>query len=160
MKFSVSNKEVLTRAGLTSRHALLTQRRLRWLGHVRRMNDGRMPKDILYGELETGTRPTGRPMLRFKDVCKRDLKAGNGRVDDWEVAASDRVAWRLTVRSCIRTSEQRREEKWDQSKANRKHRLASAPTVDQSFPCTKCSKICRSRIGLHSHTRRCNSTNN
>ena len=39
------------------------------------MKDGRIPKDFLYGELATGKRPTGRPQLRFKDVCKRDLQA-------------------------------------------------------------------------------------
>ena len=27
---------------------------LRWLGRVRRMEDGRIPKDILYGELALG----------------------------------------------------------------------------------------------------------
>lgn len=39
--------------------------------------DGGIPKDVPYGELSTGTRPTGRPTLRFKDVCQRYLKAGN-----------------------------------------------------------------------------------
>ena len=34
----------------------------------------RIPKDILYGELATGTRPIGRPILCFKDVCKRDQR--------------------------------------------------------------------------------------
>ena len=46
-----------------------------WIGHVRRMKDGRIPKDILYGELAVGKRPRGRPQLRNKDVCKRDMKA-------------------------------------------------------------------------------------
>ena len=56
---------------------LLKQRRMRWLGHVVRMDDGWIPKDLLYGELVQGKRPTGRPQLRFKDLCKRDLKALN-----------------------------------------------------------------------------------
>ena len=34
-----------------------------------RMGRGRIPKDLLYGELEKGTRKTGCPFLRFKDVC-------------------------------------------------------------------------------------------
>jgi len=33
------------------KYTLLRQRRLRWLGHVNRMNDGRISKDILYREL-------------------------------------------------------------------------------------------------------------
>ena len=50
----VSNAEVLSRAGLPSMYTLLRQRRLRWPGHVHRMNDGRIPKDIIYGELASG----------------------------------------------------------------------------------------------------------
>ena len=30
----------------------------------------RIPKDLLYGELEKGTRKTGCPLLRFKDIYK------------------------------------------------------------------------------------------
>ena len=72
----VTNINVLAMAGMPSMYAMLSQRRLRWLGHVSRMDDGRIPKDTLYGELATGTRPTGRPALRLKDVLKRDLKTG------------------------------------------------------------------------------------
>ncbi|KAJ8027685.1 hypothetical protein HOLleu_29701 [Holothuria leucospilota] len=44
------------------------KRRLRCLGHIRRMEDGGIPKDILYGELACGKTSTGRPQLRFTDV--------------------------------------------------------------------------------------------
>ena len=71
----VTNADVLSRAGLPAMYTLLRQRRLRWLGHVRRMEDGRIPKDILYGELALGRRTTCRPQLRYKDVCARDMKA-------------------------------------------------------------------------------------
>ena len=47
----IPNTEVLARAGTLSMYALLSKRRLRWLGHVTRMHDGRLPKVILYGEL-------------------------------------------------------------------------------------------------------------
>ena len=57
-------------------YALLTKRRLRRLGHFTSMYDGKLPKDILYGEFATGSRPTRRTMLRYKDVLKRDLLAG------------------------------------------------------------------------------------
>ena len=51
----VTNKVVLEKAGIPSVYTLLKQR----LGHVTRMKDGRIPKDLLYGELMTGKRSTG-----------------------------------------------------------------------------------------------------
>ena len=71
----VTNKVVLEKADIPSLYTLLKQRRMRWLGHVTRMKDGLIPKDLLYGELTTRKRPTGRLQLRFKDVCKGDLQA-------------------------------------------------------------------------------------
>ena len=65
----VTNTDVLSRAVLPSMHTLLRQRRLRWLGHIRRMEDGRIPKGILYCELALGRRTTGHPHLHYKDVC-------------------------------------------------------------------------------------------
>ena len=50
----VSNKVELEKVGIPSLYTLLKQRRMRWLGHVTRMEDGRIPKDLLYGELATG----------------------------------------------------------------------------------------------------------
>ena len=60
----VTKTEVLERAHSSVIYTLLSQRRLRWFGHVRRMADGRIPKDLPYGEFVTGTRSTGCPFLR------------------------------------------------------------------------------------------------
>ena len=49
------------------------------------MENGRIPKDIIYSELALGMRTTGRPHLRYKDVCVKDMKAV-----DIEGLASDR----------------------------------------------------------------------
>ncbi len=75
-------------------YALLSQKRSRWLGHVSRMDDGRIPKDMLYGELFQGSRPVGRPKLRFKDACKRDMKACDIDSSSWEARVADRTGWR------------------------------------------------------------------
>ena len=88
----LTNKLVLAKAGVPSLYTLLKQRCMRWLGHVTQMKDGRIPKDLLYGELATGKRPTQQPQLCFKDVCKRDLQALGINTDPWKVAATDRDA--------------------------------------------------------------------
>ena len=145
----VPNKDVLARAKIPSMFALLSQRRLRWLGHVVRMQDGRIPKDILYSELTTGTRQTGRPFLRFKDVCKRDLKLSNIHPTDLESTAAERDTWRLTVKSGIQLCERRREDQWEEKRQRRRQRAASVAVLgeaDAGFTCSKCNRICRSRI--------------
>ena len=155
----VPNKNILAQAGIPSIFALLSQRRLRWLGHVSRMQEGRLPKDMLYGELATGTRPASRPVLRYKDVCKRDLKAGSINPTGWETVAANCSSWKLAVKAGIQSSEQRREKQWDERKERRQQRAASTPTepgVD--FICSNCNRDCRSRIGLYNHSRHCNST--
>ena len=98
----VTNVEVLRRTGLPTMFYMLKQRRLRWLGHVFRMEDGRYPKDLLYSELGAGSRKVGRPALRFSDVIKRDLKDIN--IEDWEAVAGDRARWRSTVKKHLLTA--------------------------------------------------------
>ena len=43
------------------------------MGHVRRMKDERIPKEILYENLTAGKRNLGRPQLRYRYVCKQDM---------------------------------------------------------------------------------------
>jgi len=57
------------------------------------MDDGRIPKDMFYGELHEGSRFVGRPKLHFKDVCKRDMKKAEIDPNTWEEVADIRVAW-------------------------------------------------------------------
>ena len=72
------------RTGAPDIFSLLRIYRLRWSGHVCRMEDGRLPKDILYGQLPSAPRPVGCPKLRRKDVLKRYLKALNISTENWE----------------------------------------------------------------------------
>jgi len=57
-------------AKIESVELLLLQRQLRWLGHVIRMPSNRLPHRLLYGELQLGQRPVGRPKLRYSDHIK------------------------------------------------------------------------------------------
>ena len=44
----VSNEEVLRRAGVDDIKSMLIRSRLRWLGHICRMDDTRAPKQLMY----------------------------------------------------------------------------------------------------------------
>ena len=158
----VTNTEVLSRSGLPSMFTLLRQRRLRWLGHVHRMEDGRIPKDILYGELAAGKRNIGRPQLRFKDVCKRDMKALDIDTDSWEVLASDRSDWRSTLHTQLQAGEEKLTAAAAEKRARRKNSSAGRQTTTHTntpttYTCNTCGRHCRSHIGLVSHRRRCSS---
>ena len=83
----------------------LRQRRLRWLGHVRRMEDGRIPKGILCGELALGRRTTGHPHLRYKEVCVRDMKAVGIDTMSWEGLAAERTKWRSALKQHLKTGQ-------------------------------------------------------
>ena len=152
----ITNTAVLEKAGSLSMHLMLCQRRMRWLGHVHRMEDGRIPKDILYGQLALGRRPAGRPMLRFKDVCKRDMKLTDIDPNSWELVAADRGCWRHTVHEGVRRGEEKRNLQLENKREQRKQRQQSQ-TSDQpsDFICLTCGKDCHARIGLLSHSRRC-----
>ncbi|XP_069187649.1 uncharacterized protein [Procambarus clarkii] len=93
----VTKNNVLGRARITSMYTMLKQRRMRWLGHVVQMGDGRIPKDLLYGKLTQGKCPTGKLKIRHKDVCKRDLKAMDVDLATWEALVVDRSAWGHSV---------------------------------------------------------------
>ena len=90
----IPNTEILDQTGSCDMYTMLRSRRLRWTGHVLRMDESRIPKVVLYGELAEGKRSRGRPRLRYRDVVKRDLKSFNICHEDWEHRASDRARWR------------------------------------------------------------------
>ena len=52
----VTNNEVLQRAQMDGIEAMLMRAQLRWVGHVQRMSDNRIQKQIFYSELTAGTR--------------------------------------------------------------------------------------------------------
>ena len=86
---------------------LLRQCQLHWLGHVCRMEDGRIPKDILYGELASGQRGIGCLQLRYKDACKRDMRALDININSWEELAADHTSWRSMLHKQLQSSEKK-----------------------------------------------------
>ena len=52
---------------------VINSRRLRWAGHVARMEEGKIAFKIFTGK-PTGKRPLGRPRRRWEDNIRIDLK--------------------------------------------------------------------------------------
>jgi len=93
----VSNSTILHPTGSYELTTVIRQRRLRCLDHVHRMEDGLLPKDILYGEFYNAPRRTGRPKLRYKDVVKRDMASFHISPQSRETLAADRNRWRASL---------------------------------------------------------------
>ena len=113
-----------------------------------------MPKDLLYGELDRGTRKTGCPLLRFKDLCKKDMKSAAIDTESWELMVKDRSTWRQLVKEGFEHAEHTRNMRQVEKRNIRKAKhTATLPNTD--FKCERCNKDCHSRIGLFSHQRCC-----
>src|ERR1700733_12313156 len=80
----IPNFEVLRRVNIPTILSIFKVKRLRWLGHVHRMDQKRLPSVLLYSELSSGERNIGRPKARFKDMCKLSLKDLKIDHTNWE----------------------------------------------------------------------------
>ena len=74
---------------------VIKSKRLRWAGHVARMEEGRRAFKILTGK-PTGKRPLGRPRHRCEDNIRMNLEIGIN-VGNWVDSAQDRDYWRALV---------------------------------------------------------------
>ena len=132
-------------ANLPRMFTLLRQHRLHWLGHVYCMEDGRIPKDILYGELASGRRSKGRPQLRYKDVCKRDMKALDINTESSEDLAAYRMMWRSTLNQHLEKGEKKLVNAEVGKRACRKERNNSN-IPETTNKCDLCGRDCFSRM--------------
>ena len=67
----------------------ITEQRLTWYGHVRRMKEVHIVRRMLDEDIP-GKRRRGRPNLRWKDACKRDMRQAGLKEDN----ATNRAGWR------------------------------------------------------------------
>ena len=106
----VTNQDVLDRACSTNIESMLLKVQLRWTGHVIRMSDSRIPRQLLYSELMDCSRNQGRPKLRLKDTLKSKPKRSGTSSGELEASAADRSAWRsLTPLAAAAFEEDRRQ---------------------------------------------------
>ena len=75
---------------------VMKSRRMRWAGHVARMEEGRGVHKVLVGKPE-GKTPLGRQRSRWDDNIKVDLEEVGRGCGDWMELAQDRDSWRALV---------------------------------------------------------------
>ena len=148
----IPDTEVLRRTGLPGIDTMLTKAQLRWSGHIVRMGEERLPKRLLYGELQEGKRSVGGQRKRYKDTLKVALNNFQINPDTWEDAAANRSEWL----SCIAEGATGYEED-GLTRAENKRRIRKTFSVSssstQSHICTNCGKSFRAAIGLFCHKR-------
>ncbi len=72
--------------------------RLRFLGHVQRMEKSKLPYIALHGQIsEDGRREGAPPEMNFRRAIKADLLAFNISTESWMELAENRNEWRYLV---------------------------------------------------------------
>ncbi|XP_071477129.1 uncharacterized protein [Diadema antillarum] len=119
-----TNQELLDRARTSSIEAKILQAQLRWSGHVIRMEESRIPRELLYSELSHDNRNQGRPKKRYKDNFKANLKWAHLQPRELETAAVDRYRWRTLTRKAVIAFEDSRRQRLAAARG-RRHQAAS-----------------------------------
>jgi hypothetical protein len=79
---------------------VIKSRRMRWAGHVARIEEGRGVNRVLVGRLK-GKRSLGRPRRRWEDNIKMDLREIGIDGANWIRLAQDRVQWGASVNTVM-----------------------------------------------------------
>ena len=127
------NEEIRAKTGQCTVAELVTRSRLRWLGHVVRMPEGRLPPQLLYGRVH-GPNKVGRPVGRWRDMIESDLK--KRKVQTWYNVAQERVEWRKVVHG--------------ESVRGRRKQVESKeaiPLEEMGVRCPRCGKLYRNNRG-------------
>ena len=75
---------------------LIKSRRVRWTGHVARMEEGGGAFNIVTSE-PTEKRPLGWPGRRMEDTIRKDLEVIGINAGNWVDSAQDRHYWKVLV---------------------------------------------------------------
>nr|VZI35006.1 unnamed protein product [Spirometra erinaceieuropaei] len=95
----IPDTHVLERTGVRSIYAMLRQLQLRWSGHLVRMDNERLPKQLFNGDVSTSSRHQGNQVRRYRDTRKSPLKRLQINSTNWENLARGRPSWMRTVKT-------------------------------------------------------------
>ncbi|KAJ7427641.1 hypothetical protein WISP_05257 [Willisornis vidua] len=149
-----TNEFLLEQAGITSIEVMLIRTQLHWTGHMSRMEDHRLLKIVLYGELSTSCHKEGDPKRRYKDSLKQYLSLGHIDYHQWSTLASDGETQRHTIYSTASSFENAHRISLDEKRQCRKIYL-SPLSPRETFSCVFCTRTCLFHIGIFSHQHAC-----
>ena len=66
----------------------------------------------LFGELE-GSRKVGRPLLRYKDMCKMALQCGKV-LNEWNAVVNDCNKWKALIQNVCKEHHQKRKADYEE----------------------------------------------
>ena len=131
----ITSEQIRKMTGMERKVAdMMRQQRLRWLGHVGRMDEKRIPYQLMFGKLQ-GVSSRGGRKLRWKDRVRRDLREVGIDEGQWLEVAQDREVWEQV---CQRTGS-----------------VVAAAVERRSCPVCGRSDLKGAR-GLAAHARSCN----
>jgi len=93
--------ELLPFPGLRKLELVIKERKLRWLGHVLRMEDSKIPRQATVGTDGLQEEVVRTAKEKLDGHVRRDLKDMGITWDEAEELATDRAEWRHCVAQCI-----------------------------------------------------------
>ena len=124
--------------------------RSQWAGHVERMADERLPKRAT--ELrEQGRRRRGRPILRWEDCIKRDVKK-TGEEGDWKKKTGDREGWRRIADEAVKKLQAAPHPDKGKKRKRETHTHANPLTKTRTHSCTRTYTQTYTDRHTHTHT--------
>ena len=93
----ISYLDTLVKTGSESIEATLRRRRFLFAGFVARMEDTRIPKCVMFGEMVGGAGCVGGQEKEWMECFLDDLRAFGINADQWTTAAQDEGEWRRTA---------------------------------------------------------------
>ena len=150
----ISNVELFNKFQIGTIETFLIKSQLRWAGHVLRMDDERIPKVLMYSQLDQGHRNVGRPWLRYKDKLKSNLSAVGIPHNNFEQVASNRSKWRSLCHNGIQKSQTVSFTKLQAARERTKAAVNIPATMARNpLTCPSCGFLSKSLAGLKSHER-------